>query len=196
LLSGFHAAAQGAAAGWVRARALSIYLLVFAGCMAAGSAVWGALAGRIGTPWSLTVAAAALVAVQPLLGRFPTPVFEGLDLSPTKFAPAPRIDTPLDRGPVMVTVRYRIDAADRPAFRTVMHDMERLRRRNGAVGWSLYEEPEDPDLMVEVFLVDSWVEHLRQHERATVSDAAVRARARALHRGPEPPTVSHLLAVD
>jgi len=200
LLSSFHVAAQSAVAAWVRARALSVYLLVFSACMAAGSTLWGGLALWIGTPWSLSVAAVALAAALPLVGRFPLPVLEGLDLSPTKFTPAPRIDTApdtaLDRGPVMVTVRYEIAEPDRLAFEAVMRDMERIRRRNGAVGWSLYEDPRDTRILLEVFLVESWAEHLRQHQRATASDAAVRERARALHRGAEPPRVAHLLAVE
>jgi hypothetical protein len=77
-----------------------------------------------------------------------------------------------------------------------MRDIERLRRRDGAIGWSLYEDAEDPHTMVEVFLVESWAEHLRQHERPTRADIAVRERVRAFHRGTEPPPVSHYLAVD
>jgi predicted MFS family arabinose efflux permease/quinol monooxygenase YgiN len=196
LLSGFHVVAQSAVAGWVRGRALSVYLLVFSACMALGSATWGALASWVGAPWSLSAAALCLVATQPILGRFRLPALEGYDLSPTTFTPAPRADFPLDRGPVMVTVRYEVANADRAAFESVMSEMEQLRRRNGAVGWSLYEDPEAAGVVVEVFLVESWAEHLRQHERATKSDAAIRDRARALHRGVEPPQVAHLLAVE
>ena len=96
----------------------------------------------------------------------------------------------------MVTVRYAIADADRAAFRNLMREMELVRRRSGAVGWALYEDPGDPELMLEVFMVDSWVEHLRQHERATRTDAVLRDRIRVLHRGAGPPAVSHLLAVD
>jgi MFS family permease len=196
LLSSFHVAAQGSVAGWVLARALSIYLLAFSGSMALGSLAWGALANRVGSPWALTTAALGVVVTAPLLARFRLPTFEGRDFSPTKFSPAPRFDLSHDRGPVMVTVRYAIAAADRAVFRTLMRDMELVRRRSGAVGWALYEDPADPELMLEVFMVDSWVEHLRQHERATRTDAALRDRIRALHRGAAPPAVSHLLAVD
>ncbi len=196
LLSSFHVAAQGSVAGWVLARALSIYLLAFSGSMAIGSAVWGVLAVRVGTPWSLTSAAVGLVLTAPLLGRFRLPLLEGHDLSPTKFSPAPRFDLSHDRGPVMVTVRYEIADADREAFLRLMRRMELVRRRSGAVGWAVYEDPSQPNLMLEVFMVDSWVEHLRQHERGTRSDIALRDRIRTLHRGSEPPAVSHLLAVD
>jgi MFS family permease len=196
LLSSFHVAAQGSVAGWVLARALSIYLLAFSGSMAVGSAVWGALATRVGSPWSLTTAAVGLMLTAPLLARFRLPALEGRDLSPTKFSPAPRFDLSADRGPVMVTVRYEIADADREAFLKLMRKMELARRRSGAVGWAVYEDPTQPQLMLEVFVVDSWVEHLRQHERGTRSEAALRDRIFALHRGDTPPVVSHLLAVD
>lgn len=196
LLSSFHVAAQGSVAGWVLARALSIYLLAFSGSLALGSVAWGALAARVGTPWSLTAAAAGLIVATPLLARFRLPILEGHDFSPTKFSPAPRFDLSHDRGPVMVTVRYAIADADRGAFTALMREMELVRRRSGAVGWALYEDPTEPELMVEVFMVDSWVEHLRQHERATRADALLRDRIQALHRGSASPVVSHLLAVD
>src|SRR6185436_19194219 len=89
LLSSFHVAAQGSVAGWVLARALSIYLLAFSGSMAIGCAVWGVLATRVGPPWALTAAAVGLVLTAPLLGRVRLPALEGRDFSPTKFAPAP-----------------------------------------------------------------------------------------------------------
>jgi hypothetical protein len=181
---------------WVLARALSIYLLAFSGSMALGSVAWGALALRVGSPWSLTTAAVGLIVTTPLLARFRLRQLEGHDFSPTKFAPAPRFDLSHDRGPVMVTVRYEIADADRAAFGKLMRHMELVRRRSGAVGWALYEDPTQPQLMLEVFVVDSWVEHLRQHERGTRGDAVLRDRIRALHRGSEPPAVSHLLAVD
>jgi len=47
---------------WVRARALSTYLLVLQGGMALGSAAWGALATRVGVPTALLCSAVALVA--------------------------------------------------------------------------------------------------------------------------------------
>ena len=46
---------------WMRARALSIYLLVLQGGMALGSAIWGALAAREGVPAALAWSALAMV---------------------------------------------------------------------------------------------------------------------------------------
>jgi len=196
LLSLFYVAAQNAIAEWVRARGLAVYILVFSGGMAAGSVIWGALASHVGTSWALSGAAIGLLVTAPALTRFRLPDVAGVDLSPTKFTPAPRVNAPLDRGPVMVTIRYRVDQADRQAFVVAMRGIERLRRRDGAIGWSLYEDAENPAQLVEVFLVDSWAEHLRQHERATRDDVEIRERTRAFHRGKTPPEVAHYLALD
>ena len=46
---------------WVRARALSMYLLVLQGGMAVGSTLWGALATRIGMPNTMLCSALALI---------------------------------------------------------------------------------------------------------------------------------------
>ena len=46
---------------FLRARALSVYLLVLQGGMALGSTAWGALATRIGVPAALLCSAVALV---------------------------------------------------------------------------------------------------------------------------------------
>jgi Transmembrane secretion effector len=58
--------------------------------------------------------------------------------------------------------------------------------------WSVYQDLSDPERHVESFLVGSWAEHERAHERAVRSDRAAIERVLALHRG-EPPRVSHLL---
>ena len=48
--------------------------------------------------------------------------------------------------------------------------------------------------MVETFMVESWLEHLRQHERMTQADLQDQASVRAFHVGSEPPLVRHLIA--
>ena len=62
VLSILNTAVQVAVPSWVRARALSIYLLVFFGGLSGGSALWGVVAGRVGTPEALYIAGASLVA--------------------------------------------------------------------------------------------------------------------------------------
>ena len=60
ILACLNVAAQTMCPAYVRARALSLYLLVLQGGMAVGATLWGALAKRIGVPDALGVAAVAL----------------------------------------------------------------------------------------------------------------------------------------
>jgi predicted MFS family arabinose efflux permease len=60
ILACLNVAAQTMSPPGLRARALSMYLLVLQGGMAVGSAVWGALANREGVPTALLSAALAL----------------------------------------------------------------------------------------------------------------------------------------
>ena len=65
ILACLNVTAQTMSPPWMRARALSTYLLVLQGGMAIGSAAWGALATRTGVPTALAYSALAL-----LLGLF------------------------------------------------------------------------------------------------------------------------------
>lgn len=56
------------------------------------------------------------------------------------------------------------------------------------------KKPKYPPRHVEVFIVESWLEHLRQHERVTVADRDVETMARAFHVGDQPPIVSHFVS--
>src|SRR5580704_9503335 len=62
ILACLNTAAQTMCPPWVRARALSMYLLVLQGGMAIGSTMWGALATRVGLPNALLCSALALLA--------------------------------------------------------------------------------------------------------------------------------------
>src|ERR1700745_2431235 len=62
ILACLNTAAQTMSPSWVRARALSMYLLVLQGGMAIGSTLWGAVATRLGLPNALLCSALALLA--------------------------------------------------------------------------------------------------------------------------------------
>ena len=61
ILACFNVVAQTMCPSWMRARALSMYLLVLQGGMAIGSALWGELAARKGVPVALAWSALAMV---------------------------------------------------------------------------------------------------------------------------------------
>jgi predicted MFS family arabinose efflux permease len=60
ILATLNTAAQTAAPAWVRARVISMYVLVLQGGLALGSAVWGFVASNAGLHFTLTFAAIAL----------------------------------------------------------------------------------------------------------------------------------------
>ncbi|MBI2682394.1 MAG: MFS transporter [Acidobacteriales bacterium] len=70
ILASLNISAQMMAPAQFRARALSMYLLVLQGGMAAGSAVWGLVAARFDLPTAFLAAAAGLVAGLLTMGRY------------------------------------------------------------------------------------------------------------------------------
>jgi MFS family permease len=195
VLSSLQIAAQTAVPGWVRARALSLYLVVFSLGLALGSLVWGALAQQVGVPVALVAASVALAVSAVWARRFRIAGNELLDHTPSGHWPMPiaSIDTPGETGPVLVTIEYRIDAAGRELVLALMQDLGERRRRDGAVQWGVMEDTERCGDFLEYFLVGSWLEHLRQHERVTREEERLQTALRALHRGEQPPKVRHLV---
>ena len=119
--------AQTALPDWVRARGMSIYQMALMGGAAAGSLVWGQVAGL--TSVRAAVVAAAVFGVAVLLATRRLSVEGGgeIDFSPVavgSLSPV-AIDIAPDEGPVMVTVEYLIDPAHATAFAEVM---QRTRR--------------------------------------------------------------------
>ncbi len=189
-------ATQTSVPAWVRARTLAVYLLVFQGSMAVGSVIWGAVASRIGLRTTLFAAGTALLVAAVATLRLRLTGFRELDTRPSGHWPEPIlvIDRHHDHGPVLVTVEYSIDPARGREFTRSMRLMRRLRRRDGAIRWGLYEDAATPGRFIETFVVESWAEHLRQHERVTMSDREMEVEAQAFHLGSEPPIVTHWIA--
>jgi hypothetical protein len=52
----------------------------------------------------------------------------------------------------------------------------------------------DPERYLEIFVTESWGEHLRQHERITAEDRKIEQRVQAFHVGVQPPKTTHLIA--
>jgi Transmembrane secretion effector len=104
-------------------------------------------------------------------------------------------DVDADRGPVLVTVEYRVAASDRATFVAALDRLANERRRDGAFDWGLFEDAAAEGRFLETFLLDSWAEHLRQHARVTNAD---RVLQEAVHRFQVDgsPRVTHLIAVD
>jgi quinol monooxygenase YgiN len=180
--------------GWVRARAIAIYLMVFLGTQAIAAPIWGLVTQYAGLRTAL-LAAATLLVGSVLLGLvLRVPDSHGLDRSPLAYWDTPRlqVDPSTSSGPVVVSIQYEVTDQDRDAFLDAMRAMRRSRLRSGSSRWDLYRVGEDPHRYVEQFEVPSWEEHERQHQgRLTAEDQAIEDTAFAHVTGS--PQTQHLL---
>jgi MFS family permease len=187
--------AQVALPDWVRGRGLAMFVTVFMGAMAAGSAIWGQAASTLGLVAAQFIAAAGAVAVIPLTWRWKLGTGADVDLTPSMHWPEPMLTHDVERheGPVLVTVEYRIDPRDRERFLAAMDQLGYQRRRNGAYGWGVFEDSGSEGRMLETFLVESWLEHLRQHERVTKADQVLQDLVKQLHIAGGEPKITHFV---
>jgi MFS family permease len=195
-LSTFNVTVQVSSPRWVVGRTVAIYQMVTFGGLATGSWLSGLVAREFGLARCLLVTG-ALMAVSAALGkRLPLSQPEGLNLDPGRTISSEsraQLDRLLDTGPVVVTVEYRIAVEDAEPFRIAMHELRRIRRRDGAKRWSLMQDMTAPEIWIERYHSPNWVEHLRRHHRFTVSDREIERKALDFHQGPEPPHVRHLI---
>jgi MFS family permease len=167
---------QNLAPDWVRARVLAIFILVYQGSYALGSASWGAVAQRAGIRVALVCAGAGTIGCVTLV-LFTKLPDSTTDLSPWNHWRMPVVlreaAADLHRGPVLVAVEYTVIREREAEFVEAIHQYARIRRRDGAYRWGIYRDTEVANRYLEIFLVNSWAEHLRQHERQTQADREV-----------------------
>src|SRR5438105_390774 len=195
-LSSLNVSAQLALPEWVRGRGLAIYVTVMFGALTLGSAVWGELAGATSLPIAHYLAAVGALLAIPLTWRWKLQAGASLDLTPSMHWPTPVTAGDLEKraGPVMVTVEYRIDIKHRRDFLAAIDRISAERRRDGAYAWGVFEDAAEPGRFVETFLVESWLEHLRQHARVTRADRVLQDRVEALLL--QPAKVTHLITAE
>ncbi|MBV8144020.1 MAG: MFS transporter [Gammaproteobacteria bacterium] len=194
VLATLNVAAQTVLPDWVRGRGLAVYVTVFFGSLTVGSAIWGEAAEHLGlAPAHYLAAAGALVAMV-LARRWRLRSGPAADLTPSMHWPQPVVaaDVDKDAGPVLVTVEYQVAAENRGAFIAAIGPLARERRRDGAYEWHLFHDSADPERMLETWLLDSWLEHMRQHQRITRADRDLEARVQQLAR--ERPRITHFIA--
>jgi MFS family permease len=196
VLASLNVSAQAATTPWVRARVLAVYLLVFTGGLALGSALWGFVAGRFGISTALLISAVGLVIGLLVTWRYRLVGRKNMSLAPSMHWPEPvmRIDSEARDGPAITSIEYRIDPKTAEKFLAALKDLKRIRLRDGAIRWNVLRDSADPDRYLEVFVTESWGEHLRQHERITAEDRKVEQRVQAFHVGAHPPKTTHLIA--
>jgi hypothetical protein len=188
---------QNLAPDWVRARVLAIFILVYQGSYSLGTAAWGAVAQRSGVGTALVYAGIGTIvtAAIALFARLPDST---ADLSPWNHWPMPvvtgEVEADVEKGPVLVTVEYAVIPKRAAEFVDAMHEYSQTRRRDGAYRWAIFRDTEVADRYLEIFLVNSWAEHLRQHERQTQADRGLEQRINSCLSGE--PKVRHLIDTD
>ena len=174
---------------------MSYYLVVFQGGGALGAAVFGVLAQKAGLTDALLVAGVGLALVAGVGLLVPFKAISPEDLLPAGDWPDPQLVTETDAGrPVLVTVEYRPKPGLESAVVQKLRDGRYARRRTGAVSWRVWVDAADPSRVLEQFVVGSWEEHLRQHERVSRRDQERLREITEMTEPSTPPAVTHWLA--
>ncbi|OSI65582.1 MFS transporter [Bradyrhizobium canariense] len=195
VLATLNVSAQVSLPDWVRGRGLAMFVTVFFGAMTAGSVFSGQLAAMLGLPAAHFIAAAGAFVGIALSWSWKLQGSVEIDLTPSMHWPVPvlTINAEADRGPVLITVEYHIKPERRTAFLTALQKLGQQRRRDGAYAWDIYEDSAQAGRFMETFLLASWLEHLRQHQRVTNADRVVQDLVRQYDAKAEP-KVTHFVA--
>jgi MFS family permease len=185
--------AQTALPNWIRSRGLAVFLTFFMGSLGIGPVVWGGIAELADLPTAMLISAAGLVLAALFTRRWPVSGNDQLDHTPSRHwrTPEPVLKVQHEQGPVMVNVRYEVPAVQLPEFLREIQLLGKARRRDGASFWQIFEDAARPGSYVEAYMVASWLDHLRQHERISRQDAQVQQRIRALLQPDTEPVVTH-----
>jgi MFS family permease len=197
VISTINAALQLFLPAWVRARGLSVYLTVLFGGQAFGAVVWGAIAAPLGIVATFLMASGVMLIGVAAASVWPLIDTTGMDRSTQVRWPEPElaIEAEAGAGPVVVKTTYTVAPDRQGSFLAAMAGVRRSRLRTGAAQWGLFLDGETVDQFVELFVVPSWEEHMRQHaDRQTGTDWAFEERAGAL--SDPPPQTSHLIAAE
>ncbi|WP_299907062.1 MFS transporter [uncultured Paracoccus sp.] len=194
-LSLFNVTVQLSTPRWVVARGLALYQTATFGGMAAGSWIWGGVAGAHGVG-SAFVCASAVLGLGLLIGFvFKAPEFGNLDLDPAdRFREPPlALDLRGRSGPIKIMVDYQIALKDVPEFLRLMRQRRVIRRRDGARAWSLLRDLEHPEIWSESYQIATWDDYVRHNLRRTKTDNEVTQALRQLHRGEADPLVHRMI---
>ncbi|SDI72762.1 MULTISPECIES: MFS transporter [Bradyrhizobium] len=191
----FNIGVQLSAPRWVAGRSLAAFQASIAGGIAIGSWGWGHLTDAAGVETALLVSA-GLMLLSPLLGiwlRMPPIGARNEAASEVLADPEVRLSLTGRSGPLVVEIEYRVSQENARLFHNVMQEVQLSRQRNGAYGWSIARDIADPELWTERYHCPTWLDYLRQRNRATQSERALHQRAIDFHVGPEPIRVRRML---
>jgi len=195
VLSTLNSQYQSTLPGWAKARGMSYYLVIFQGGGALGSAGFGVLAQHVGLTGALLAAAIGLALVAVAGVRLPFKTISPHELLAAGDWPDPQLVGAAEpSGPVLVTLEYRPRRGLEQDLLAALYAARHARHRTGAVSWRVWRDAADPAHVLEQFVVGSWDEHLRQHERASRRDQQRREEIEGMTDPSRPTTVTHWLA--
>jgi MFS family permease len=195
VISSTQVAAQMALPNWVRSRGLAVMVMTMMGSMSGGALIWGKVAEQTSISTALLIAACLTVGAIVLTRRWPISGNDQMDLTPSMHWHMPNVREQIshNRSPVMIIIHYQVIPANQQEF---LHTIERLgmvRRRDGAYAWDVMEDAVEPNHYIEYYMVESWLEHLRQRERITNTDKAIQEHLRTLLVDGNYPVVTHFV---
>jgi predicted MFS family arabinose efflux permease len=139
-ISLINALVQNLAPDWVRARVLAIFILVYQGSFALGSAAWGAVVQPAGIRIALVWAGVGTIG-SVMLVLFAKLSESTTDLSPWNHWRMPvlvkELGADLHQGPVQAMIEYAVIREREAEFVETIHEYARIRRRDGAYRWGL-----------------------------------------------------------
>jgi predicted MFS family arabinose efflux permease len=182
---------------WVRARGLSVYQMVLFGAQGAGALFWGFVAAPAGLVTTFLAAAVVMLAGVATMRIWPIIDTREMDRSTVQYWAEPSLvlTAAPDDGPVVVKTVYTVAPEKEAQFLKAMGRVRLSRLRTGATQWGLFRDGEVARQFIELYVVSSWEEHLRQHDdRLTGTDQRYEEEAEAFSEGS--PDTSHLIAVE
>jgi MFS family permease len=191
----FNIGVQLSAPRWVAGRSLAAFQAAIAGGIAIGSWCWGRITDAGGVEMALLISA-GLMLLSPLLGiwlRMPPIGARNEDATDALADPEVRLQLSGRSGPLVVEIEYRVAQDNARAFHNVMQDVQLSRQRNGAYGWSIARDIADPELWTERYHCPTWLDFLRQRNRATQIERELHQKAADFHIGAEPIRVRRML---
>ncbi|WP_109123710.1 MFS transporter [Dyella sp. C11] len=197
-LTEYNANVQLLVPAWVKGRALALYQTALYAGLAIGSFLWGHLAETMGVSGAI-LSAAITTAISALLlyhSQFPMLDAGSVELVARSRSKLTQLTFDHRRGEVVMAIEYLVAPEHATDFVALADDLRHLRLRNGVRYWGLFRDVRDGNIWREVFLVESWLQHLRMLDRMTLADKALIDRARALHQGSDPPKMTVSVTYD
>ena len=93
----------------------------------------------------------------------------------------------------MICISYQVHDGNQTAFLLAMEKLGKSRRRDGAWEWNIMENINATGIFQEFFLVVTWLDHLRQHERISKQDAIIQDEILSYLKEGSEPVITHFI---